>query len=79
MPDSDCTGDISIEKLQASAKAINPDTEGLFEQVRKHIANGLTLAQSIVTIANEQGPLRKPVSKADGPTSGGGTEQKKMG
>jgi type II secretory pathway component PulF len=49
---------ISIEKLQDAVNVINPDTEVLCAKVTTLINSGLTLAQALVRIADEQRPPR---------------------
>jgi hypothetical protein len=59
--------DISVAELQAALISIDPG-EDLCLKVRALEDNGLTLAQAIIKIADDQGPSRKPASKAEPPS-----------
>jgi hypothetical protein len=59
--------DISLAQLQAALISIDADTDGLNDKVRALEDNGLTLAECLVKIASEQGPPRKPISRAETP------------
>jgi len=54
---------ISVEEFLAAAEAINPGMNDLRGRVQAFIDGGATLAQALLTIAEEQGRARKPISR----------------
>lgn len=58
------TGRISIEELQEACERIDPNAEGLVSACQALVDSGLTLAEALVKIANDQSALRKPVGTA---------------
>jgi hypothetical protein len=70
------TNNISNKEFETALIFISPDTEDLCGNVEALENNGLTLAQAVIEIADDQS--RKPMSKAKPPNTPG-TEQKKLG